>query len=779
MLYNMNMTAERPGIGDVAKLNEAPLFVSAETAATAFPVAASLAKGKQPDKKDVDAMVARVAFDLKGQGVKLSSDDIRAMQERTEKGLSSSPPSEPVPKFERKSLRPQELPTNIDLNEYQQVLNDFVHNYGMDRKAWNKISAILVGSELSGQALGAAQRAQFETGSGFGKLQHYFEDISKQLKLTEKTPGQFWNAIWKREPGSYTKTDAKAVVPIVIKALWPVIASPVYWFADQQARNIAGKMFFAERGKLQEQVNNRIADSLYMRNFEFLHDKSAGEMIEVLNRGKDATIDLVSAIYEELIPLKWAQNGMIGSQALFDYLNPIDAVGGKRPMWMTLVQYSDLVSAAFKKLLLDTKIKPNAQRIQQQRAEELAQWDTVNTKLLTTLQGLETVRTAGNAEAGSDMLYGSLAKRDFVEQGGLREKRLQEKKLNQLLDVLDTALPFASTAVRSAFFIKNGQAEDEQTHMPRGINAREMLFDLWGSAAQFRGSRAEQMALRQSFLQLTHLYTDRIIPDIQDIKRMEEMLGPYDTLDIPEGPLEQARVGVSKLSNFDITVDHLKFKNILHDVSLNIPQGSFVTIKGPSGIGKSTLLRHLVGLYNGEKGAVQYGGVDINGVKKYGDDSLYAKIAYANQNPQYFEDMTLRENLLLWTKTKIPDERIEGVLHDLNLDKIIGRLDDKSKHFSGGEMRRIGIARALLKDPKVLFLDEPTANLDAVSTAQVMKIIQELRKKRPDMTVVAVTHDPVFEKFSEKVIDFEKLNVPRNPLTIGDHQVLEAVAKPN
>ena len=105
------------------------------------------------------------------------------------------------------------------------------------------------------------------------------------------------------------------------------------------------------------------------------------------------------------------------------------------------------------------------------------------------------------------------------------------------------------------------------------------------------------------------------------------------------------------------------------------------------------------------------------------------------------------------------------------------RLDTKTKHFSGGELRRIGIARALLKDPKVLFLDEPTANLDAASTLQVMNIITELRRKRPEMTVVAITHDPVFEKIAEKIVDFEKINPKVTTLTLGEGQVFEAKAK--
>ena len=261
---------------------------------------------------------------------------------------------------------------------------------------------------------------------------------------------------------------------------------------------------------------------------------------------------------------------------------------------------------------------------------------------------------------------------------------------------------------------------------------------------------------------------------------MDELLGPYNQLDHPLGLKERARVPVTQLPNYDISVQNLRFKNILHDVNMDIPQGAFVTIKGPSGIGKTTFFRHLVGLYEGAEGAVSYGGVDLQKIKKYGDESIYNKIAYANQNPQYFEDMSLRDNLLLWTKHDISDDKVRLVLRDLNLEHLEDRLDTVTKHFSGGEMRRIGIARALLKDPKVLFLDEPTANLDQESGQQVLDIIQRMRKTHKDMTVVAVTHDAAFEKIAEQGVDFRDINKlsDEDRSNLGNRQVFYASAKP-
>lgn len=742
------MTAERPvkvSVQKEIKLNkDAFPLISLETVVGAVPIAEHVVKGEKPESKEVSETVQHVAEDLRKQGILISSDDIRAIQKKANESflVSESPKSEQkqFSEIDKTKL------VDIDLHEYQAVVDNMTRMYGLDKGQWDTVSNIFVASTLVGDVISGLQNHVFMTDKGRKYAWGKFEEVGKDLRIEELSPKAFLDSL-KNLKSDQTKDIGKKL----FQGAWPFLISPVYWIMDRQGGKLANKIFLTERAKLQESVNNRIADSLYMRNFEFLHDKSEGEMMQIINNGKDATLDLMSAVHEELIPLKAAQWGSVGRLA---FVNPWDAIAGLAKKW-----------------LLEVRIKPDAQQVQKQRVEELKRWDTVNNKLLTTLQGLETVRTAGNAEAGSDVLYQSLAERDFVEAGGMQAKRRQNRAMNTLFDVLDIGLPLVTEGGAFAWDLRRSDSDPKKE-----IRTAADMFNHFATAYfRITGSKAQQMELRQSFMQLTHLYVDRIIPDIQDIKRMDELLGPYEKLDHPMGLKERARVPATTLPNFDINVEHLNFKHILHDVNLDIPQGSFVTIKGPSGIGKSTLFRHLVGLYGGDSGTVSYGGVAIDGIKKYGDQSLYTKIAYANQNPQYFEDMTLRENLLLWTKNEIPNEKIEGVLRDLKLDQLIDRLDIKSKHYSGGEMRRIGIARALLKDPRVLFLDEPTANLDAVSTVQVLKIIQDLRKKRPDMTVVAITHDPVFEKISEKIVDFEQIN--KKPALL-DHQVMEAMAKP-
>lgn len=114
----------------------------------------------------------------------------------------------------------------------------------------------------------------------------------------------------------------------------------------------------------------------------------------------------------------------------------------------------------------------------------------------------------------------------------------------------------------------------------------------------------------------------------------------------------------------------------------------------------------------------------------------------------------MRDNLLLWSKQGASDEKINGVLDELNLGKFVGKLDDNIKYVSGGEAVRIGLARVLLKDPKVMILDEPTASLDAESRQEVINIIEKIRIANPEKTIISVSHDEEFINKSDRVYEF-------------------------
>ncbi|MFH1191921.1 MAG: ATP-binding cassette domain-containing protein [bacterium] len=214
---------------------------------------------------------------------------------------------------------------------------------------------------------------------------------------------------------------------------------------------------------------------------------------------------------------------------------------------------------------------------------------------------------------------------------------------------------------------------------------------------------------------------------------------------------------ISELKNFNISIKDLQYKNILRGVNLDVQQGEFVTIAGASGAGKSTLLRNLAGLYKANSGEIEIGGVKNDNIKKYGKDSLYSVMSYCNQNRQIFEEMSLRENLLLWSKEGVDDEKIKRVLTDLHLDKFVDKLDEEAMHLSGGEKVRIGVARTLIKGAKIMLLDEPTASLDSQSATEVRKIISEIHKKYSDATIICVSHDEELIKSSKRSVNMADL----------------------
>jgi ABC-type transport system involved in cytochrome bd biosynthesis fused ATPase/permease subunit len=264
--------------------------------------------------------------------------------------------------------------------------------------------------------------------------------------------------------------------------------------------------------------------------------------------------------------------------------------------------------------------------------------------------------------------------------------------------------------------------------------------------------------LNRPIRDLVNLYFNHFSRYIQDIERMDAVLGEYEKLDLPEGDKETERVSISELENFDISIAGLRFKNILRGLNLEIRQGEFVAISGASGAGKSTLLRNLVGLYRPDSGEIKIGGVSNERIKKYGPESIYTAMSYCNQSPQIFEDMTLRENILLWSKDEtVDDERIKKVLTDLHLEKLISSLGEKTRNLSGGEKVRLGVARTLVKGAKIMLLDEPTSSLDSQAATEVRKVIAEIHEKYPDTTIICVSHDEKLIESSSRKVDINAL----------------------
>ena len=159
-----------------------------------------------------------------------------------------------------------------------------------------------------------------------------------------------------------------------------------------------------------------------------------------------------------------------------------------------------------------------------------------------------------------------------------------------------------------------------------------------------------------------------------------------------------------------IDVEHLGVvrggKVVLADVSLEVDAGTVTGLLGPSGSGKTTLMRAVVGVQIVAGGAVLVLGVPA------GSASLRRRVAYLTQAPSVYLDLTVRENLAYFARVLgVPSARIEAVLAIVDLRAFGGR---EVRSLSGGELSRVSLATALLGEPKLLVLDEPTVGLDPV-----------------------------------------------------------------
>ncbi|HWW25245.1 MAG TPA: ABC transporter ATP-binding protein [Caulobacter sp.] len=176
---------------------------------------------------------------------------------------------------------------------------------------------------------------------------------------------------------------------------------------------------------------------------------------------------------------------------------------------------------------------------------------------------------------------------------------------------------------------------------------------------------------------------------------------------------------------------------VLTGVDLKVDKGEFVSIIGHSGCGKSTLLNVVAGLVPVTTGAVI---LDKQEVNSPGPDR-----AVVFQNHSLLPWLSVRENVSLavdkvFGKTKTAAERRDWTLHNLELVKMTHALDKRPSEISGGMKQRVGIARALAMEPKVLLLDEPFGALDALTRAHLQDSVMEIHASLNN-TVLMVTHD--------------------------------------
>src|SRR5258706_2011697 len=183
---------------------------------------------------------------------------------------------------------------------------------------------------------------------------------------------------------------------------------------------------------------------------------------------------------------------------------------------------------------------------------------------------------------------------------------------------------------------------------------------------------------------------------------------------------------------------------VLHDISLDVPEGEFLGLMGPSGSGKTTLLNLIAGIARPDKGEVKVGGTDVARLSESALAKWRARhIGFVFQFYNLIPVLTAYENvelpLLLTPLSKA--ERRKHVETALTLVGLQDRMHHSPRQLSGGQEQRVAIARALATDPTILVADEPTGDLDRKSAEEVLTLLDRLNQE-VKKTIVIVTHDP-------------------------------------
>jgi len=193
---------------------------------------------------------------------------------------------------------------------------------------------------------------------------------------------------------------------------------------------------------------------------------------------------------------------------------------------------------------------------------------------------------------------------------------------------------------------------------------------------------------------------------------------------------------------------------VLDRLNLEIPSGRITAIIGPSGEGKSVLLKHLIGLLRPDSGSVRVDGEEITSMGRGELNRVREKFGMLFQNAALFDSLTVFENVAfpLQEKTRLSDpeiaQRVREALSHVGLTGIEAKYPDE---LSGGMKKRVGLARALLMDPRIILFDEPTTGLDPVISCAIHRMIRDTHEKF-GYTAVVVSHEiPEIFDISDRV----------------------------
>ncbi|WP_409425563.1 ABC transporter ATP-binding protein [Pseudoalteromonas sp. RW-H-Ap-1] len=201
---------------------------------------------------------------------------------------------------------------------------------------------------------------------------------------------------------------------------------------------------------------------------------------------------------------------------------------------------------------------------------------------------------------------------------------------------------------------------------------------------------------------------------------------------------------------------------ILSDISFNVKHGESVAVVGTSGSGKSTLLSLLAGLDTASSGEVVLDGEHLHKLDEEARAALRAaKVGFVFQSFMLVQSLTALENVMLPAELAGESDAKEQALALLEKVGLSHRVDHYPSQLSGGEQQRVAIARAFVGSPKILFADEPSANLDSKNGHMIESLLFDLNKQN-GTTLILVTHDEALAQKCEHIIQIEAGELVRN-----------------
>ena len=255
-------------------------------------------------------------------------------------------------------------------------------------------------------------------------------------------------------------------------------------------------------------------------------------------------------------------------------------------------------------------------------------------------------------------------------------------------------------------------------------------------------------------LKTNSLYYERIF---ETFSFPEESTDKTDICDLNDG-----------ICIHDLNFSYISGQPVLKNLNLEIKKGDYIAIVGKTGCGKTTLVKLLMGLYQGNKGEIMYDGIDIEQISK---KSMYNLIGMVMQDNFLF-NMSIRENLLLANENASEDDLVQACkkanIYDFIMSLPKGfdtEIGERGVKLSGGQKQRISIAAALLRNPQILIFDEATSSLDKPSEDVINDAINDISK---DITVIVITHKPATVLRAKKVVVIEDGEIT----DIGTHDEL-------